>query len=130
MAESGGCGGGKEASPVWPPNDSHQCLLLRHHLGFCHVRRPPWRARPRRRHPRQLMGHRHWLRLFIFFFIFFFYREVLYTPLKYLFTPHLLSKSQNMLFTLHSNTLLSQHNLLTPHIQSFLTPHSPKTHPP
>ena len=57
-------------------------------------------------------------------------REVLYTPLKYLFTPHLLSKPQNILFAPHSNPLLSQRTLLTPHIQSLLTPHSPKTHPP
>ena len=133
VAESGGCGGGEEASPVWPPNDSHQCLLLRHHLGFCHVHRPPRRARPRRRHPRQLMGHCHWLRLYgnllLFFFFLNFFREVLYTPLKYLFTPHLLSKPQNILFAPHFNTLLSQRTLLTPHIQSLLTPHSPKSHP-
>ena len=56
-------------------------------------------------------------------------REVLYTPLKYLSTPHLLSKPQNILFASHSNTLLSQRTLLTSHIQSLLTPHSPKTHP-
>ena len=47
-------------------------------------------------------------------------REILYTPLKYIFTPHLLSKPQNILFAPHSNTLLFQHILLTPHIQSLL----------
>ena len=57
-------------------------------------------------------------------------REVLYIPLKYLFTPYLLSKSQNILFTPHSNTLFSQRTLLTPYIQILLTPHSPKTHLP
>ena len=57
-------------------------------------------------------------------------KEVLYTPLKYFFTPHLLSKPQNILFAPHFNILLSQRTLLTPRIQSLLTPHSPKTHPP
>ena len=52
-------------------------------------------------------------------------RKVLYTPLKYLFTPYLLSKPQNILFLPYSNTLLSQRTL---HLISkvFLHPIPPK----